>query len=396
MAQTGKPDIKQKVREIWEADPEFPRQETADKFGIGVRQIYRWIKSFKEDVNPSAPNVNTKEGPEEDFLEVVKREKDIRILDLSNILGMIPRDIEDAVRYYSSKGMEIGIIDDRVVCSKEPLSQKITKAPLGDRELTFGIATDLHFGSKACQVTALNEFVNDCKKEGVTDILSPGDITSGINVYRGQREDLYAFSAEDQEDSCIQNLPSGVRWWMIGGNHDYDFMKTNGHNAVKSMAHKREDINYIGFDQANIFLLENVECILWHPSGGVPYAVSYRLQKGVEQQAYGELMHLIMGLKEKTSLRFFIAGHLHIQMQAMFGPIFGCQSGTFEGTTNYLRRKGFVPNIGGYIVKCCLDKDGRLKEHEAKFKHYREIEDDYKNYKHSPPETKKISEPIFS
>lgn len=81
-------------------------------------------------------------------------------------------------------------------------------------------------------------------------------------------------------------------------------------------------------------------------------------------------------------------------MQALFGPIWGAQCGTFEGQTNYLKRKGLVPSIGGYIVKASLGKNGLLKSFEAKFYIFDEIEDDWKNYKHTSPE-KKITKPIM-
>ena len=81
-------------------------------------------------------------------------------------------------------------------------------------------------------------------------------------------------------------------------------------------------------------------------------------------------------------------------MQAMFGSIWGAQCGTFEGQTNYLKRKGLVPSIGGWIVKASLGHNGLLKNFESKFYIFDEIEDDWKNYKHTIP-LEQITKPIF-
>jgi len=90
-----------------------------------------------------------------------------------------------------------------------------------------------------------------------------------------------------------------------------------------------------------------------------------------------------------------LAGHLHIQLQAMFGSIFGMQCGTFEGQTGFLRRLGLYPQVGGYIVKADISRNGLLRNFNAKFYMWpKQIEDDWRNYKHSI-EKSKIVKPIF-
>ena len=53
-----------------------------------------------------------------------------------------------------------------------------------------------------------------------------------------------------------------------------------------------------------------------------------------------------------------------------------------------------MPCIGGWIVKATLGKNGLLKNFEAKFYIFDEIENDWKNYVHTIPE-QKIIRPIF-
>ena len=272
-------------------------------------------------------------------------------------------------------------------------SEKVTQ--LSTQEIVFGIVSDPHFGSKSCQITALNEFAEIMKNKGVRHVFCPGDFVSGYDVYPGQVHDVYALSATEQEESALVNLPLGFDWYVLGGNHDYSFIKRGGgYNIISVIASKRKDVHYVGFDEANIPILTGVDLKMVHPSGGIPYSVSYRLQKNIEQITISELQNVVRGVKDKPTIRFVLLGHLHVQIQALFGSIWGAQCGTFEGQTNYLKKKGLVPAIGGYIVKATLGKNGLLKNFEAKFYLFDEIEDDWRNYKHSIPQLK-ITKPIM-
>jgi len=75
-------------------------------------------------------------------------------------------------------------------------------------------------------------------------------------------------------------------------------------------------------------------------------------------------------------------GHLHV----MGGPF--CQggmdvfqSGCFEGTNSYLRRKGLTPDIGGYIFEADVTEDGTLRRLTTTRLRYREQEDDYARHR---------------
>ena len=331
-----------------------------------------------------------------DFLQTLSKHRVIKIVDLCNKLNCSPKVIHKFVDHYRSRGYEIAVDGNKVIFSAGIVSNvEEIKKPLEDKEIIFGVASDWHFGSKYVQITALNEFCDLARKKGVKHMFVPGDVTAGFNVYAGQAFDLFALSAEEQESSVITNLPEGFDWHCLGGNHDYGFIKRGGgHNPLLAISNQREDFHYVGFDEANVPILKGVELCMWHPSGGVPYALSYRLQKGIEQIAFGELTKIVRGVKERPTIRFVLAGHLHVQVQAMFGSIFGCQAGCFEGQSNYLKRKGLIPQVGGYIIQAVLGKNGLLKNFEAKFYIFEEVENDYRNYSHEI-ELAEITEPLL-
>jgi predicted phosphodiesterase len=359
---------------------------------------YNSFKSYTRDLKRRTGLIEkTKNIQELDkkILKFLDGKKKISIDELQNHFGGKKIDIEKSIRRCKNNGHEIVLDNNIVFISKTNVRDPEKISQISCTEITFGIVSDPHFGSKSCQITALNEFSEIMKKKGVKHIFCPGDLVAGYEVYPGQIHDVYAMSAKEQEESTLLNTPTGFQWYVLGGNHDYSYIKKGGgYNIISVIANKRSDVHYIGFDSATIPILNNVDVLLAHPSGGVPYSVSYRLQKNIEQITISELQNVVRGVKEKPSIRFVLLGHLHIQMQAMFGSIWGAQCGCFEGQTNYLKRKGLTPSIGGYIVKATLGKNGLLKNFESKFYLFDEIEDDWKNYKHSIPE-QKITKPIF-
>ena len=333
------------------------------------------------------------------IFQLMTKHRVMSIIDVSNFISCPPYHVLNVVNELASKGCEVSD-DERNIylgVGAAPIGRPIQKPVEDSNDIVFGVPSDLHFGSKACQITALNEFCEICRKQGVKHMFTPGDVFAGYNVYKGQIFDVYAISSEEQEESTIVNLPQGFEWWMIGGNHDYSFIKSGpGHNPFNILTNIRKDTHYCGFDEAVVPILKGVDLKMWHPSGGIPYALSYRLQKGIEQIAFHELQNISRSLKDKPTIRFVLSGHLHIQMQGLFGSIFGAQCGSFEGTNNLLKRMGIMPAIGGWIIKATLGKNNLLKSFEAKFHLFEEIEDDWKNYRHYVPKSNGSDKPVFN
>jgi len=332
------------------------------------------------------------------LMDFLLKGKKINVFKLCEILECYPNRLIDAVKSWNAQGKEIFIINNEIWLNKGTgavISEPTIKPPkvATGKEIVFGVMSDLHFGSRACQITAMNLFAEKAKSEGVEHIFIPGDVTAGNNVYRGQSFELYEPSSEHQEESCIVNLPKGFTYYMLGGNHDYSFMKAIGHNVIRSLCLQRDDFIYCGFDWAEIDLMDDVTVGLWHPAGANPYSISYRLQKGVEAIAFTELKKIAYGQKDKPTLHFVLAGHLHIQMSAFFGNIFGAQCGAFEGSNSFTKARKLMPTIGGYIIRATMAKSGIL-DIVPKFCLFPEIENDWKNYNHKTKKDHLIPEPF--
>lgn len=353
----------------------------------------RYLRYIKKE-NGTINKLDSMEDQSKKLIKILELKKSLKCNEVESIISCSKNNLEKLINNCRANGYEIHLDNNNIILSTTNARDPEKIEQISDSEIIFGVISDPHFGSKSCQLTAINEFCEIMKKKGVKHIFCPGDLVAGFDVYPGQIHDVYTISAKEQEETTLLNLPTGFKWYILGGNHDYSFIKKGGYNIISVLALKRKDIHYIGFDSADIPILKNVDLKLFHPSGGVPYSFSYRLQKSMEQITISELQSIVWNVKEKPTVRFVLAGHLHIQLQAMFGSIWGAQCGTFEGQTNYLKRKGLIPTIGGWIVKASLGPNGLLKNFESKFYLFNEIEDDWKNYKHSLPE-EKIDKPIF-
>jgi pantothenate synthetase len=154
---------------------------------------------------------------EEDFqslkdklIDLLRKEDIIHPYDACHTIDCYPRQLEEVVDELRKEGYEIIFQHDKLFISRKIAADVSRLDTLSDeKEIVFGVTSDLHFGSKAVQITALNKFCEECRKQDVKYIFAPGDITAGYRVYPGQEIDVYAFTSEDQEKSAIANLPKG-------------------------------------------------------------------------------------------------------------------------------------------------------------------------------------------
>lgn len=282
---------------------------------------------------------------------------------------------------------------DTAAHPKVEFSPARTLADEQGQEIIFGVVSDTHAGSTHSQPSAINSFVKIAYEDyGIRHIFMPGDLTAGVGGYRGQNLDLlpsirpydrtmYPQTTTKEVWLADQYIPQydGLTYYVLGGNHDYWHITNSGIDAVRQFCNNRPDAIYLGYDVGDIPLTDRASVRLWHPSGGVPYSVSYRMQKGLEQVAFEELTRAIEE-NDNPKVRMLLAGHLHVEAKISRGPLVAAQVGCFEGQTNYLKRKGLYPQIGGCIFKLHLTDTGLVQRVLYEFISYTEVEDDWKNW----------------
>lgn len=361
----------------------------AQKYGIKSTSLKRKLRRIKHD-----QKIPTEDEPSQEQF------KGVNAFEIFKYLKRSPRSLKDlSIRFDRSESTIRAVIrkmeaagyglhrDYRNIIShplKPPAADFVLPAlfPKGrTTEVAFAILGDTHGGSKFEQVTALQDFIHVAQEEyGVRHVLHCGDALAGTKVYRGQEFEVYEPTGMGQAEAVANNLPHhrDLKWYLIGGNHDYSFYKWSGLDALQYLHLKdRDDIILLPYDAANVPILPGVDAYLCHPAGAVPYALSYRGQKFAAQINQAELMKVVMGKKKMPTVRLMLIGHLHVMCWFRSGPMAVFQVGCFEGQTGYLKRKGLVPHIGGIIVKCRF-VGSVLQQLEFIPRYYQEIEDDYK------------------
>jgi len=326
---------------------------------------------------------------------------------IADLLDVSPKAAQKIIELMRKDGFRIVLSNQRLkidtAVTNQPGNYKPRKliADMADVSgvITLGIGSDLHAGSIHSQPTAYNRFVEIAYEEyGVRNFLDPGDVTTGVFGYRGQELDLIPeIRPRDRKDSLWTTraqielaklytpYAADVTHYKLGGNHDWWHVTASGVDAVYKICEERPDFRFLEYDAADIPLTDKVNARLWHPTGGVPYALTYRLQKGVEQMAFAELNRAILE-NQHPKLRLIIAGHLHIEAKFESGPYLALHPGCFEGQTNYLKKKGLTPVVGGAVLKLHIGDNGLLLQTDYSFIRAdrlvgkQELKDDWMNW----------------
>lgn len=351
---------------------------------VSPRQASRWKAAYDEN---NWEVIDDYEDPNQVDVDVSKvtqllRDNPLTRRELSEKMDRSESSIQAIIDQMQEEGYNVLVESKKIslptTISVLPVS-KVVDPIVDSMEFTCAIPTDIHCGSKEEQITHFQSFLQTAREEfGVRKFLFAGDLSTGRHVYRGHELDVYAPTLESQMvaiERAIMPLPE-EDWYMLGGNHDWSHVKSGGVDIVWQFCDKHSNVHYLGYDEEDVPLTDKVSMRLWHPTGGLPYATSYRLQKGMEALAFEQLLSSV----DNPRVKIMVAGHLHVAMEMPQGGIYGIQGGCFEGRTSLLKRLGKYPRVGGYILTFNWNDAGDLVRVTSHWLPYTPIKNDYKNY----------------
>lgn len=374
-----------------------PEAEVLRRFGVtnpsAGRKLRRY-RAIREGRKGGATDQPAKWLPDSELDKLILRalrKQPLAITDLCDVVNAAPKAIRAAIERLQKGGIPVCMQEQQVSVPETP--PPIARVlPALWRQAAGRVATlhvsDTHFGSYAAQKSALRLLVKIAVEEyGVKAAFHSGDVCAGNRVYRGQEHELYALGFESQIDDTANSLPryDGLTWYAIGGNHDASYYTQNRVDFMRQLAKVRPDVVNCGWDAADVPLTESCDLRMWHPSGGVPYALSYRGQRYAAQIAQEELLALVME-HPAPRVRLLQIGHLHVMMgPTPFGALRFFQAGCFEGATNYLRRKGLTPQVGGYIMEHDITESGTIRSLAFRDYIFDQVADDWRSYPRPDP-----------
>jgi len=245
----------------------------------------------------------------------------------------------------------------RDIVRKYHLQQRDYQIPIRTPENTmrFGVIGDTHFGSLFERTDALATFYELLASEGVQHVLHAGDVIEGHKMYKGQEYEMYVRGLKELLDIFEEKAPRipGITTHFITGNHDLSFNKSCGCDVGDHMATRRDDWKHVGdlFGTVNFMCKagHRLKAHMVHPSGGTPYALSYRTQKIIEAMSGG------------TKPDLLLVGHLHkSEHLPCYRNVDGILTGTFQSQTPFMAAKPTPAHVGGWIIEVVLGERSKL------------------------------------
>jgi hypothetical protein len=136
----------------------------------------------------------------------------------------------------------------------------------------------------------------------------------------------------------------GVTTHFILGNHDMSFWKRAGINIGPKIAEARDDMFYLGVEEADIIFKgedgRSAKVRLIHPGKGTAYAISYQIQKYIESLTGGNKPHVLL------------VGHYHkTELLPQYRNVYAVQAGTLERQTPFMRARNIAAHMGFWIIE---------------------------------------------
>lgn len=216
--------------------------------------------------------------------------------------------------------------------------------------ITFGHITDLHVGSIYFVEKYFYQALEECHKEKCKFIAVTGDITEGMNIRHCNIYELTHLGATAQKEYAVNLLKQWTKpLYLIDGNHDRWYMKPGGLIIVKEICKEIPNAEFLGQDEGDIKIGENIIVKLWHGEDSSSYATSYRIQKIVEAFSGGEKPNILL------------AGHTHKQIYMFERNVHCISGGAMCKQSHWMRSKRLANHMGFWIIKAWIGKTGVTK-----------------------------------
>ena len=218
----------------------------------------------------------------------------------------------------------------------------------GDR-IRIGAISDTHVGSKFTNPDYLYQAFEQFEKDGVDFVTHAGDVTEGMSHRAGHVLECSEIGFHAQRKKAIEMFGQcPFPMYMISGNHDGWFWKTNGANVVVDIC-EAIGATYLGHDEGNISLKGKATLKLWHGLDGNSYALSYRLQKIIEALTGGEKPHALF------------AGHCHKCVYIFERHVHTYSMGSIQSQSVWARGKRIAFHTGFWVIDFVVNDSGIAK-----------------------------------
>ncbi len=252
--------------------------------------------------------------------------------------------------------------------------ERVVKPSMDELEhIQLCIVSDTHMGNKLEQRTLLNKVYEEAYHRGIDTVIHCGDVVDGD--YRNPRPahpyDLFAQGATQQLDNVVDNYPkvNGITTYFITGSHDDTHMKNGGFCMGKGISDRREDMVWIGPNQAIFYAGKaRVPILVKHPGGGCSKSLSYKLQEAINK------------LDPNNKPKVLVAGHWHKSYCFYYNDVYGIAVPCLVDQTEFMKTMDLNNIVGAVFLDLYVTKKGDieyLSYDEVRYTDKDIIKDDY-------------------
>lgn len=278
---------------------------------------------------------------------LISKKKDF--IKICEELNLKDYEVIGLVELMKQDGELVDYVNGQIIKLKKPLSNNdVYELNNNQEHLKLLLISDTHLASKYDRLDILRYLYGKAEDEGVKHILHSGDFTDGRSHRQEQVYELRECSYQGQIDYCVDKYPKySGNTYVIGGNHDAWWYKSNGSDIVKAISRQREDIIYLGQDVADM-KIGKLKIRLFHGQGGISYAKSYKIQKYLDT----------IPVEEKPNI--LQTGHIHQAFYYKQDNTHCFQTSCLQDQTPYCRGQGFSNDKSVWWVDIELDDKGNV------------------------------------
>lgn len=291
----------------------------------------------------------------------------------SEQLGIKRETLRRNIREYKQRNAESGTpFDDRLIkqlqerFAPDELRRLLTSSHFTNKgnnakhsfdgdTVTFGVISDTHLGSIYTDVAMVDSAFEECAERGAEFVVMPGDIFEGLSHRPGHCYECshLGYSAQLNHGREVLGRWSDIPIYMIDGNHDRWYIKSNGAVICEELARSLDHVTFLGHDEGDIDC-SGVAIKTWHGEDGSSYAFSYRIQKLVESFTGGEKPQVL------------IAGHTHKAFYVFDRNIHCLSAAALQKQSKWMRSKRQQSHTGFWIVEMTVN-NGDVQRFKPEF-----------------------------
>lgn len=271
------------------------------------------------------------------------------LLEICEELKLKDYEVIGLVELMKQDGELIDFVNGEIVKLKKPIKQDdVYEISNNQDHIKLLLISDTHLCSKYDRLDILKYLYSKAEDEGIKHVLHSGDFTDGRSNRPEQIYELREPSFEGQIQYCIEKYPKfSGNTYVIQGNHDNWWYKSNGSEILRPISKAREDIIYLGSDVADM-KIGKLKIRLFHGQGGIAYAKSYKIQKYLDTIPVNEKPDILQ------------TGHIHQAFYYKQDNTHCFQTSCLEDQTPYCRGLGLANDKSCWWVDVYFDDKGNV------------------------------------